>query len=60
MAYGSRLEGLLDAQQSGGPGNVRVGVPPKPAAGNRGEGVSVRCVAARRIEEGERLVAVGT
>ena len=52
------LEGLLDAQGcDGGGGNVVVGVPPLPAAGNLGEGVSVRCVATRRIELGERLVA---
>lgn len=54
------LEGLLDAQSGGGGGgggNVVVGVPPLPTAGNLGEGVSVRCVATRRIEPGERLVA---
>ena len=40
-----------------GEGNVVVGVPPRPAVGSLGEGVCVRCVAARRIEKGERLVA---
>ena len=33
-----------------------LGVPPRPAVGSLGEGVCVRCVAARRIERGERLV----
>ena len=37
--------------------NVALGVPPKPEQGNAGEGVCVRCVATRRVEPGERLLA---
>lgn len=44
------------AAEGGGGGNVVLGVPPRPAVGSLGEGVCVRCVAARRIERGERLV----
>ena len=51
------LAGLLEPEAEGeGKGNVVVGVPPRPAVGSLGEGVCVRCVAARRIESGERLV----
>ena len=51
------LAGLLEPEAEGeGEGNVVVGVPPRPAVGSLGEGVCVRCVAARRIERGERLV----
>ena len=60
------LAGLLEMEPAGASegeavaapeGNVVVGVPPRPAAGSLGEGVCVRCVAARRIEAGESLVA---
>ena len=61
------LAGLLEPEAAGaaegeaaaegeGEGNVVLGVPPRPAVGSLGEGVCVRCVAARRIERGERLV----
>ena len=51
------LAGLLEPEAEGeGEGNVVVGVPPRPTVGSLGEGVCVRCVAARRIERGERLV----
>ena len=51
------LAGLLEPEaEGGGEGNVVVGVPPRPTVGSLGEGVCVRCVAARRIESGERLV----
>ena len=50
-------EGAAEGEAVEGQGNVVVGVPPRPAVGSLGEGVCVRCVAARRIEKGERLVA---
>ena len=36
--------------------NVVLGVPPKPTVGSLAEGVCVRCVATRRIEQGETLL----
>ena len=56
-ASGAAEAGAESEAAAEGQGNVVVGVPPRPAVGSLGEGVCVRCVASRRIEKGERLVA---
>ena len=53
------LMGLLADSEEEAPANCVLGVPPKPTAGNSGEGVCLRCVASKEIASGQTLWAAG-